>query len=128
VARRGAAHARSLTTDLEVIARLAGAIVLSTFALSIWNIGTRAPLAVLRDMAGAMRNRRAFVTGTLSLVVGLVFVAAATVLILPTVADVKVDFVPIQIFTLLAALAIEHLVGNDLRIVIARLSGTPRPN
>jgi hypothetical protein len=126
VARRSAAHPRALTTDLEVIARLAVAIVLNTFALSIWNIGTRALLAVLRDIGGAMRNRRAFVTGALGLVVGLVFVAAATVLILPTVADVKVDFVPIQIFTLLAALAIEHLVGSDLRIVIARLSGTPR--
>jgi hypothetical protein len=107
---------------------LAGAILLETFALAVWNVGTRAPAAVLRDIVRALRNRRAFVTGTLSLIVGLIFVAAATVLLLPAVYDVGADFVPLEIFTFLAALAIEYLIGADLRTVIARVAGMPRPN
>ena len=45
---------------------------------------------------------------------------------MPTVADVVVDFVPLEIFAFLVALAVEHLIGNDARAAIARLAGSPR--
>jgi hypothetical protein len=112
--------------DVEIFARLAGAIVLETFALAVWNVGTRAPLAVLRDVSRAVNNARALAMGVLSLIVGLVFVAAATVLLLPAIGDVSADFVPVEIFTFLAALTIEYLIGNDLRGLIARLAGASR--
>jgi len=127
--RIGGRSARgNLTTDLEICARLAGAILLETFALAVWNVGSRAPTAVVHDVVRALHNRRVFVTGMLSLCIGLIFVAAATVLLLPTVYDVAADFVPLEIFTFLAALAIECLVGSDLRGLIARFAGTPRLN
>jgi hypothetical protein len=131
VARGRPAGAESgLTTELETLARLAGAIVLETMALAVWNVGTRAPARALRDVVRSLNNRRALLTGTLSLFVGLVFVAAATILLLPTVTDVRTDFVPIEVFTFLTALALEYLIGNDLRAFIARVggSGTPRPS
>lgn len=83
---------------------------------------------MLQDIARSVRSRRGLVSGMLSFVVGLVFVAAATVLLLPAVYDVGSDFVPLEIFTFLAALAIEYLIGGELRGAISRLAGTPRPN
>ena len=62
----------------------------------------------------------------LGLIVGLTFAAAGTLLLVPTVADVVVDFVPLEIFAFLVALAVEHLIGNDARAAIARLAGSPR--
>ncbi|MGP6158782.1 MAG: hypothetical protein ACLPYS_14970 [Vulcanimicrobiaceae bacterium] len=95
--------------------RLAGAIVLDTLALIVWNVGTRTPLTLLRDMRRAAGEPRAIFAGLVSLLVGLIFVAAAAVLVLPAVADPVADFIPLEIFTFLVALLLEHLVGNDLR-------------
>jgi hypothetical protein len=85
----------------------------------VWNVGTRTPLAVARAARHAARDARALFAGAVSLVIGLIFVAAAAVLILPAVTDPVADFVPLEIFSFLVALALEHLIGNDLR----RLSG-----
>lgn len=95
--------------------RLAGAIVLETLALVVWNIGTRPPANMLRDVKAAVRSPRALFTGFLSLIVGLIFVAAATILLVPAVPDAVSLFVPVEIFTFLIALTIEFLIGNDLR-------------
>jgi hypothetical protein len=96
---------------------LTGAIVLETLALVIWNIGTRSPAAVLRDVRRA-REKRSIALGVASFLVGLTFVAAATVLLLPAVPD-KLDLlVPTEIFTFLVALGLEYLVGDDLRSLI----------
>lgn len=78
-------------------------------------MGTRTPLAVLSDIRRAAGELRALFAGLVSLLVGLIFVAAAAVLILPAVADPVADFIPLEIFTFIVALLLEHLVGNDLR-------------
>jgi len=122
VAGRGAGAAGGLTTDPQTVARIAGAIVLETFALAVWNVGTRAPFTVLKEAMRALQD-----AGALSLVVGLTFVAAATVLLLPAVANVHVDFVPLMVFTFLAALLIEYLIGGDLRRFGAWIGGIQRP-
>jgi len=127
VAGRGAGAAGGLTTDPQTVARIAGAIVLETFALAVWNVGTRAPFTVLKEAMRALQDRRALFAGALSLVVGLTFVAAATVLLLPAVANVHVDFVPLMVFTFLAALLIEYLIGGDLRRFGAWIGGIQRP-
>ena len=77
---------------------------------------------MLRDLARALRTPRALFAGAFSALVGLVFVAAATVLLLPAVDDAGSDFVPVSIFTFLTALGIELLVGNDLRGAIGRIA------
>ncbi|MFY9781279.1 MAG: hypothetical protein WAJ85_12325 [Candidatus Baltobacteraceae bacterium] len=99
----------------DAFLRLAGAIVLDTLALVVWNVGSRTPLAALRDMRHAAGELRALFAGALSLLIGLIFVAAAAVLILPAVANPIADFIPLEIFTFIVALLLEHLVGNDLR-------------
>ncbi len=98
--------------------------MLEALALIVWNIGTRSPRALLRDVAAAAREPRALFAGLLSLVVGLVFVAAATVLILPALPDPDSELVPVEIFTFIVALGIELLIGEDVRRLAA---GRSRP-
>jgi hypothetical protein len=95
--------------------RLAGAIALDALALAVWNVGTRAPLAVLREALRAARDARRLLAGTLTLLVGLIFVAAGAVLLLPAVDDPADDFLPVEIFTFIIALALEYLIGGDIR-------------
>jgi len=64
--------------DAETILRIAGAIVLETLALCVWNVGTRSLQATLTDIARALRSPRALASGVFSLLVGLVFVAATS--------------------------------------------------
>jgi hypothetical protein len=99
----------------DAFLRLAGAIALETLALTVWNVGTRSPLALMRDVARAGRNPRKLLEGFISLLIGLIFVAASTILLLPDVPAPSVNLVPLEIFTFLVALSIEYLVGGDLR-------------
>lgn len=100
--------------------------MLETLALVVWNVGSRSPIGVVRDARKALMKPQAIVAGLLALVVGLIFVAAATVLLLPAVPNPQVYFAPVQICTLLIALAIEFLIGADLRrIAGGRTRRTP---
>lgn len=100
---------------LEAFLRVAGAIVLDTLAFSIWNIGTRSPATVLRDVRSRVRDRSALATGVLRVAIGLIFIVAATVLLWPAVADPQSDFAATEIFAFIVALGLEHLVGPDVR-------------
>jgi hypothetical protein len=106
--------------DAETTLRLAGAIVLETLALCVWNVGTRSLQATLGDVMRALRTPRALASGIFSVLVGLVFVSAATILLLPALGEVRGDFVPVAIYTFVAALVIEFMIGNDLRAAIGR--------
>jgi hypothetical protein len=117
--------AAGLTTEAETILRLAGAIVLETCALAVWNVGTRSPAIVVRDVLAALRSPKALAAGAFSAFVGMLFVAAATVMLLPIADAAATDFVPLSIYTFVTALAVELLVGNDLRAVATRFAGAP---
>ena len=106
--------------------RISGAFVLEALALVVWNVGSRSPIGVMRDARKALGNPPAIFAGVLALVVGLIFVTAATVLLLPAVPNPQVYFAPVQICTLLISLAIEFLIGADLRrIAGGRARRTP---
>ena len=94
---------------------MAGAIVLDMLAFVVWNIGTRTPLALLRDLRRGLHDARVALIGAISFLVGLIFITAATVLLSPAIADLERDFLPVELFTLLVGLALEHVVGDDLR-------------
>ncbi|MBD5634657.1 MAG: hypothetical protein IAI49_09280 [Candidatus Eremiobacteraeota bacterium] len=115
MARRGA---QAVAVFLDSLLRVAGTIVLETLAFVVWNVGSRTPFGVLRDARRAFGDRRAFFGGVVSLAIGLVFVAAATVLVFPALAHPDRDFTPLEIATLLVALAIDYLVGDDLRALV----------
>lgn len=72
----------------------------------------------------AARRPRTFFAGALAFLAGLTFAAAGTLMLVPAVGDVGSDFVPIEVFAFLVALAIELLIGSDLRAAAARFSGS----
>lgn len=123
MARRRRHEAIDFGFFFEAFLRLVGAIVLDTLAFSIWNIGTRSPAAVLRDARRRIGERRSLASGALRFLIGAVFVAAGTVLVVPAVANPPVDFAPTELFAFLVALALEHLVGEDVRL-FGRRGGT----
>jgi len=116
--RRRSRIAINLAAFGEAVWRIAGAIVLEALAFALWNVGTRSPIAFMRSVAAAFRQPRALLAGTLAALIGFIFIAAATVLVLPAIVDVDVEFIPIELGTLLVALVLEQLVGNDLRRLV----------
>ena len=111
--------ASNVAAVAEGFLRLAGAIVLETLALVVWNVGSRSPVQVIRDIGAVLRQPRALALGFLAFAIGLIFIAAATVLLWPAVPNPRAFLAPVEIFTLLVALGIEFLIGADLR----RLAG-----
>jgi hypothetical protein len=129
LARRGACGEPAIDVAFveDAFLRVAGAIVLETLAFIVWNVGTRSPIGVLRDVRGAFRDGRKLFAGIVCTIVGFIFIVAATVLVVPICADPDVDFLPLELFTLLVALAIEHLIGNDVRALAGTREEKPAP-
>jgi hypothetical protein len=110
---------------IDAFLRIAGAIVLETLAFVVWNLGSRSPFDVVRDAYRALRTRRGLFTGIVALAIGLVFVAAATILLQPALNDPDRDFMPIELATFLVALGLDRLIGNDVRRLATREPGRP---
>ena len=104
---------------VDAFLRIAGAIVLETLAFAIWNVGSRSPLDVARDAYRTLRTRRGIFAGSVALVIGLVFVAAATILMQPALPSER-DVMPVELATFLIALALERAIGGDLRALAVR--------
>ncbi len=73
----------------------------------------------MRDIVQGLRRRRSLFAGTIAALVGLIFIVAATVLLIPAISDPPAEFAPAELFTFLIALAVEHLIGNDVRALAA---------
>ncbi len=124
MAGRRAAGAIELALFGGILARVAGAIALDTLAFVVWNVGTRPPLAVVRDIRRGLGSPRVFARGTVVALAGAILVVAASILVAPAV-----DFDPalatgIHLFTVLVALALEALVGEELRSLLRLRAGS----
>lgn len=104
----------------DAFSRIAGAIVLETLAFVVWNVGSRSPIDVARDAYRAVRTGRGLFAGIVALAIGLVFVAAATILLQPAIDDPDRDFMPVELATFIIALGLDRLIGNDIRGLAAR--------
>jgi hypothetical protein len=103
----------------DAFARIAGGIVLQTLAFAVWNVGSRTPLGLLRDVRRSLSDGRSFFAGAVAAAIGAVFSVAAAVLVLPALVDPARTFVPVELLLVVPALALDYLVGDDLR----RLAG-----
>lgn len=117
VVARGKRHI-PLEGIAELAARLAGALVLDALAFIVWNVGTRTPLALIADLRKGLHDGRALGIGIVSAIVGFVFIMAATVLLLPAIANPARDLSVLELLTFLVALLVEILVGDDVRRIV----------
>ncbi|BDE05733.1 hypothetical protein WPS_10090 [Vulcanimicrobium alpinum] len=104
-----------------IVARFAASIVLNALAFIVWDVGTRPPLRLLRDVAGGVRTPRLLLTGLLRFAAGAGLLVAAGVIARPGMPSQRA-FTFIETGMLIAALLIETLIGADLR----RWVRTPR--
>ena len=92
--------------------------MLASLTFIVWNVGTRTPLELVSDIRRAGRDARAFFLGLIAFAVGLIFIVAALVLVLPAI-GVDADVWPTLVLMFVVALAIELLVGPALRRIAA---------
>jgi len=105
-----------VTLTLDIFSRLVGAIVCAAIALIVWDIGTRSPAALLFDVRKAVHNPLALLRGSVRFLVGLVFIGVSVALVffsLPASEFSRYTFYQIGAF--LTALAVELLIGDDVR-------------
>jgi hypothetical protein len=81
----------------------------------VWNVGAYSPMELFPKLARLRTAPRALGLHLLRFVIGLVFVAAGTILLIPAVGNAWDSFVPIEILTLGVALVLDFSVGNDVR-------------
>jgi len=97
-----------------VVLRFALAIVFNALAFTIWDIGTRPPLRLIRDVAAGVRVPRVLAGGLLRFLIGLGLLMLAAVVARPAMPTMRA-FMLIETGMLIAALLVENLIGPDLR-------------
>ena len=105
-----------------VVMRFALAIVLDALAFTIWDIGTRPPLRLIRDVASGVRVPRVLARGVLRFLIGFGLLLLAAVVARPAMPTMRA-FTLIETGMIVAALLVEQLVGPDLRRASVRRTG-----
>jgi hypothetical protein len=99
---------------LEAAARFAIAIILDALAFVVWDVGTRPPLTLLRDLAAGVRVPKVLLVGVVRFIAGLGLLWLAGFIVRPAATSAR-SFTFLETVTVIAALLVEMLVGNDLR-------------
>jgi hypothetical protein len=99
---------------IETAARLAFAILFDAFAFTVWDVGTRGPVQLTRDVANGFRSLRTFAGGFVRFFTGIFAIAIGGLAVLPIVARMREPGV-VEGLTLITGLVVEILVGVDLR-------------
>lgn len=105
-----------------VVLRFALAIVFDALAFTIWDIGTRPPVRLIRDVASGVRVPRVLARGVLRFLIGFGLLLLAAVVARPAMPTMRA-FTLIETGMIVAALLVEQLVGPDLRRATVRRTG-----
>lgn len=97
-----------------LVVRFALAIVFDALAFVVWDVGTRPPLQLARDVARGARVPARLVRGLLRFLIGCGLLYLAAVVARPGMPTLRA-FTLIETGMLIAALIVESLVGPDLR-------------
>ena len=97
-----------------VVLRFALAIVFDALAFTIWDVGTRPPLRLIRDVAAGVRIPRVLAQGLLRFLIGVGLLMLAALVARPAMPTMRA-FTLIETGMIVAALLVEQLVGPDLR-------------
>ncbi len=102
----------------EVVTRFALAIVLDALAFVVWDVGTRPPLRLLRDLVRGARVPARLGRGLLRFALGAGLLVLAAVVARPAISGAR-TFTVLETGMLVAALIVEALIGTDLRLAAA---------
>ena len=102
--------------------RVAAAICADAFAFVLWNLTARSPVRLARDIGTGLRRAPVLFYGMFHFVVGGLLLIGGGALLVPLVATGR-DFLIVETIALIAALAVDQLVGPELR----RFQSSGRP-
>ena len=97
-----------------LVVRFALAILFDALAFVVWDVGTRPPLQLARDVARGARIPAKLVRGLLRFLIGCGLLYLAALVARPGMPTLRA-FTLIETGMLIAALIVENLVGPDLR-------------
>jgi len=110
---------------LGYFGHLVGAISCASAGLIIWDIGTRSPAHVLADALSGARSPRSLFRGIVRFLIGLIFLAVSIALVFLSLPENEYDrYTTYQIVAFVTALAVELLIGNDVRPLVGLRKGT----
>ena len=94
--------------------RVAAAICTDAFAFVLWNLTARSPVQLARDIGAALRRIPTLLSGVFHFIVGGLLLIGGGALLIP-LATTSRDFLILETIALIAALAVDQLVGPELR-------------
>jgi len=97
--------------------------MLNALAFIAWDLAGRSPLQVARDVAAGFARPSTFIRGVTRIAIGIVALASSLILVLPMMLRTHQP-TAIELWPLLAGLAVEAIVGPDIR---ARFGRPARP-
>jgi hypothetical protein len=109
----------------DTFSRLAGAVLCAFVAVSIWNIGSRSPLALARSVAAGFTRGSSILRGLLRLAVGSIFAVLALALALGASPDEQ-TFELLGIGAFVCGLAVETLLGAGVRSIFGIVDVEPQ--
>jgi len=80
----------------------------------VWDVGTRPPRRLLRDVAAGAREPARLGAGLIRFCIGLLLLVLAGLVARPALPTLRI-YTVIETATLIAALIVEQLVGDELR-------------
>jgi hypothetical protein len=97
-----------------VFLRFAIAIVFDALAFTVWDVGTRPPMTLVRDIVRGARVARSLGFGIVRFLIGFALLILAAIVAKPAIPTLRA-FTFVETGMLIAALLVEQLVGPDLR-------------
>ena len=97
-----------------VVLRFAIAIAFDALAFIVWDVGTRPPTQLVRDVVRGVQSPQPFARGLIRLALGVALLFLAAVVARPAIPTLRA-FMLIETGMLIAALLVENLIGPDLR-------------
>jgi hypothetical protein len=114
---RGAGRDRDLARRsrplIEPALRIAAAILVDTLAFLVWNLSTRSPLQLLRDVAAGVRRPATLLRGIVSFAVGLLLLLGSLSILIPLLLP-RHALVVLAIWSAVTGLLVEQLIGAGL--------------
>jgi hypothetical protein len=105
-------HLAGRTRDLIGDAlRLGAAIAADAAAFRLWNLASRSPARLLRDLVGGLSQPAAFAHGAARFAAGLALLTATAVLVFPVAIEGR-TFMVLETWTLLTGLFVDGLIGQ----------------
>jgi hypothetical protein len=107
------------TLSLAVVIRFTIAILFDALAFVIWDVGTRSPRRLLRDVAAGIRVPARLAAGLMRFAIGFGLLLLAALVASPAIPTMRA-YTILETGMLIAALIVEQLLGDDLRGVVRK--------